>query len=146
MRREDREAILRQGVVRAETPKERRARAALEADLADSPVVGRPLDLRLRNFVPTAETYLASLGGPLPYMVRLREIEAATAAHESALAEAWEAIAAECPTDEEFRRRWVAAAERWSFDEVNDLIRRHNRWFPSSRGCRWIRGRATSPP
>jgi hypothetical protein len=25
---------------------------------------------------------------------------------------------------------WRAAVEAWSFDEVNDLIWRHNRWYP----------------
>ncbi|MDQ3672222.1 MAG: hypothetical protein M3364_07275 [Actinomycetota bacterium] len=29
-----------------------------------------------------------------------------------------------------FARAWGAAAARWSFVEVNDLIERHNRWYP----------------
>ena len=37
---------------------------------------------RLRNFRPDAGSYLASLGGPLPYMARLREIDALTTEHE----------------------------------------------------------------
>ena len=28
------------------------------------------------------------------------------------------------------RRRWRGIAARWRFDEVNDLIERHNRWYP----------------
>jgi hypothetical protein len=131
MRPEDRDAILKQGVVRAETPRERRRRELLEEDLRTSPVTGRPLQLRLRNFVPSAESYLASLGGPRPYMARLREIEAATAAHEDALELAWIDLAQECPDEEAFRRRWTEAAGRWSFDEVNHLVESHNRWFPT---------------
>ncbi|MBM3677148.1 MAG: hypothetical protein FJW96_04595 [Actinobacteria bacterium] len=131
MRPEERDAILKQGLTRAETPPERRRRELLEEDLRSSPVTGRPLELRLRNFVPSADGYLAALHGPLPYMARLREIEAATAAHERALAEAWSALAAECEDDAEFTRRWQETAERWPFDEVNDLIGRHNRWYPA---------------
>jgi hypothetical protein len=132
MKREERERILRQGVVRPETPLDRRQRAGLAADLEGSPLAGRPLALRVRNFRPSAEGYLASLGGPLPYMVRLREIAERTAAHEVALGEAWYELALECHGDAgTFARRWRAAAERWSFFEVNELIARHNRWYPA---------------
>lgn len=130
MRREEREAILRQGVVTPETPRGRRERAGLVEDLASSPLLGRPLHLRLRNFRPGADSYLASLGGPLPYMIRLREIDAATAAHVVALGGAWRALAAESRDDAAFSRRWRAVVKRWSFHEVDDLIDRHNRWYP----------------
>lgn len=131
MRAEERDAILKQGVVRAETPRDRRQREILEEDLRTSPVRGRPIELRLRNFTPTADGYLSSLHGPLPYMVRLRDIEAATAAHELALERSWHALADECDDPVVFARRWAECVRRWSFDEVNDLITRHNRWFPA---------------
>ena len=99
MRPEDREAILREDAPRVQTARERRQLSGLEEDLRSSPLRSKPLPLRLRNFRPSAESYLASLGGPLPYMTRLRE-------------------------------EWRGAVARWSFDEVNDLIARHNRWFP----------------
>ena len=80
---------------------------------------------------PAAEAYLAATRGPLPYMLRLREIEQRTAAHEEALASAWRLLAEECDGDSaRFRRRWRAAARKAAFDEVNDLIERHNRWYP----------------
>ena len=41
--------------------------------------------MRLRNFSADASSYLASLGGPRPYMARLREIARLTAEHEEAL-------------------------------------------------------------
>jgi hypothetical protein len=132
MNRQERERILKQGVVKPETPRERRQQAGLAADLEGSPLVGKPLPGRLRNFRPAAEGYLASLGGPLPYMLRLREIAERTAAHEAALAAAWQELAAACDPDAAaFARRWRAAAERWSFHEVNELIARHNRWYPA---------------
>jgi hypothetical protein len=131
MERAERERILRQGVVKPETPRERRQREALAEDLASSPLTGKPLPLRLRNFRPSEGGYLAALGGPLPYMVRLREIDEQLAAHELALRREWGRLAAETPDAAAFARRWAETAERWSFHEVNDLIDRHNRWYPA---------------
>jgi hypothetical protein len=115
---------MRQGVVLPETPRDRLNLAGLAADIRDSPLRGREVVLRLRNFRPDADSYLASLGGPRPYMVRLREIDALTADHERRLAEAYDALGDD-PT------AWRAVAQGWNFSEVNDLIDRHNRWFPA---------------
>ncbi len=115
---------MRQGVVLPETPRDRRNLAGLEADVRDSPLKGKRLRQRLRNFGPDASGYLASLGGPLPYMTRLREIARLTAEHEEALAAAREAFRGD-ETD------WLEVARRWDFTEVNDLIDRHNRWYPA---------------
>ncbi len=130
MRAEERDAILRQGVVRPETPRDRRRRESLEEDIRASPARGRRVEVRLRNFVPTADGYLASLHGPLPFMTRLREIEAMTAAHEDDLEEAWHELAETVEDDDVFADRWREIVGRWSFDEVNDLVARHNRWYP----------------
>ena len=131
MKKAERDLILRQGVVLPETPRDRRERAALDEDLRSIPLTGKPLPLRLRHFRSSAEAYLASAGGPLPYMLRLRSIEQQTAEQEEALADAWHALADECDGDAaRFSRRWRSAARRFSFDEINDLIVRHNRWYP----------------
>jgi hypothetical protein len=122
MRRRERERILRQGVALPETPRDRRDLAGLAADVQDSPLRGGDVRVRLRNFRADAGAYLASLGGPLPYMTRLREIDRLTAAHEEAL----RAALAEVRDPAE----WRALAEAWDFGEVNDLIDRHNRWYP----------------
>ncbi len=121
MDRRERERILRQGVFLPETPRRKRELAALREDLVEHPLQGRPLRQRYRNFTPDAGSYFAALGGPLPYMARLREIEALVARHELALAERY------ATTD---AAAWRDVAERWSFSEVNDLIDRHNRWYP----------------
>jgi hypothetical protein len=112
---------MRQGVVLPETPRDRRNLEALAADLEDSPLKGRELPFRLRNFRTDVGGYLASLGGPLPYMARLRDIDALTVEHELALALAYE---------EADPGAWRTVAEGWDFSEVNDLIERHNRWYP----------------
>ena len=131
MEQAEREAIMRQGVVLPETPRTRRERAALEEDLRTMPGRGKPLRLRALNFRPAADSYLAAARGPLAYMVRLHVIESLTAEHEERLAEAWETLAREAGGDDErFAHEWNEVARRWSFDEVNDLIARHNRWYP----------------
>lgn len=123
---------MNQGAVRANDPRDRAEGAALERDLEGSPLRGRRLRLRLRNFRPSADSYLASLGGPLPYMVRLREIDDQTAAHRERLARARAELAARHDGDvEAFAGEWRRTAEHWSFAEVNALIDKHNRYFPA---------------
>ena len=131
MEKAERDAILRQGIVLPETPRQRRELAALEEDLDTITLTGKPLPIRARHFRPSAEAYLVATRGPLPYMLRLREIEQRTADTEEALRESWEAVAREAEgNSDHFRDAWIAAAEGWSFDELNDLIDRHNRWYP----------------
>jgi hypothetical protein len=87
---------------------------------------------RLRNFRPGEGSYLAALGGPLPWMRRLRQIEDAIELHERALEAAWRDLAAVSAGDaDDFAARWRDVARAWRFDEVNDLIERHNRFFPA---------------
>ncbi len=127
----ERDAILRQGIVLPETPRQRREKAALEEDLRSIPLAGKPLPFRARGFRPSAETYLLATRGPLPYMLRLREIERQLEDHEEALRMAWRSLAEECDGDAAcFRRRWRATARGVGFDEVNELVDRHNRWYP----------------
>jgi hypothetical protein len=131
MHKAERDAILRQGVVLPETPRQRRELAALTEDLETIELAGKPLPIRARLFRPSAEAYLVATRGPLPYMLRLREIEQRTADVEEALREAWETLAHEYRNDPDgFRAAWMAAAEAWPFDELNDLVDRHNRWYP----------------
>jgi len=128
----ERQAILSQGATRPETPRDRAVRRVLETDLPGSPVVGRPLRRRLRNFRPDPHSYFSALGGPLPWMVRLREIDRAVAEHERRLAEAWEELrSAVGDRPEELAHRWLEVARDWRFDETNALIERHNRNYPA---------------
>jgi hypothetical protein len=87
-----------------------------------NPLDGERLPRRLRLSRADPERYVASAGGPLPYMRRLREIEHETDRHLEALAAAY----AEHDAEE-----WVRVAERWDFGGVNELIEKHNRWFPA---------------
>jgi hypothetical protein len=130
--RREREAILGEWGLRDPNTREQAEAALLEQDLDGSPLRGKPLRSRLRNFRPAVDRYVVSLGGPLPYMRRLRQIELETEEHDRLLAEAWRDLALSCAGDgDAFARRWRALAERWSFGAVNDLIGRHNRWYPA---------------
>jgi hypothetical protein len=130
MKRAEREALLRQAVSSPETPRDRRNLEGLAEDLRDSPVAGRELPLRLRNFRASTDAYLASLGGPRAYMIRLRRIDDLVAAHRAALESAWLEVAVSSQDGSEFEQLWREVAAAWDFDEVNVLIARHNRWYP----------------
>lgn len=131
MERWERERILGEWGVRDGTVRSQAERRALEEDLGGSPLRGKPLRRRYRNFRPDPAGYLMSLGGPLPYMVRLREIHELTRLHERELERAWVRLAAECSGNRRrFERRWRELAGRWNFVAVNALIEAHNRNFP----------------
>jgi hypothetical protein len=115
------EEIIGEWGVRDVTPPSQKERRDLEAERDLNPLTGRPLRRRLRNFRAETDMYLASLGGPLPYMRRLRDIEALTEAHLERLAEAYA----------ERRADWQSVAERWDFTDVNELIEKHNRFYPA---------------
>jgi hypothetical protein len=62
---------------------------------------------------------------------RLREIEDEIATHEAALAAAWQELSERHGgTPGELARRWQALARTWNLDAVNELIERHNLWYP----------------
>ena len=120
-----------QGATRPETPRDRRERETLEADLESSPIRGTALRQRLRNFRPDAESAVRALSGPTVWMRRLRAIEDAIEQHERQLDEAWRTVAEELVDPAEFAAAWRELAGNWSFAQVNELIERHNRNFPA---------------
>jgi hypothetical protein len=116
------EDVIGEWGIRDVTPASAVEREKLLAEIDLNPLTNRPLKRRIRRFRPEPDRYLASLGGPLPFMRRLRqiddEIEALTARLAEAYAERVDAAA------------WHRLAECWDFGEVNDLIDRHNRYYP----------------
>jgi hypothetical protein len=127
----EQKAIMSQGAIRPETPRDREERRILEAELATSPVRGEPLQQRLRNFRPDADAAIRALGGPTIWMRRLRAIEDELERHEAQLDEAWRELSASAGSASEFEREWRDTARRWSFAAVNELIDSHNRYFPA---------------
>src|SRR3954469_13956458 len=127
----EQKAIMSQGAIRPETQRDREERRILEEELATSPVRGEPLEQRLRNFRPDADSAIRALGGPTIWMRRLRAIEDELDRHEQQLDEAWRTLADEVSDPDEFARLWRATAAMWSFAQVNELVERHNRNFPA---------------
>jgi hypothetical protein len=117
------EEIIGEWGIRDVTPPSQVERRKLAAEHELNPLKGAALPRRVRRFRADPDTYLASLGGPLPFMRRLRQIDDAIAEHERRLAEAYAVQGGDAAA-------WRRVAERWSFSEVNDLIARHNRWYP----------------
>ena len=117
------EEILGEWGVRDVTPPSAKERERLQRDRDVNPLAGAPLPRRIRRFRPDAEAYVASLGGPLPYMQRLRTIEHEVEAHLARLEEAYADQGHDPPA-------WRRIAQGWDFEDVNDLIDRHNRWYP----------------
>jgi hypothetical protein len=131
MDRRERKDVLGQWGARLQLPHELVESRKVAEALEGSPLAGRALPRRPRLFRTEADSYVASLGGPLPYMVRLREIERLTAAAEAELEERWRSLARDCArAPVVFASRWRLLAEGWNFVEVNELIDRHNRWYP----------------
>jgi hypothetical protein len=123
--------LMSEGAIRPETARDREERRVLAAELAVSPVKGRPLDQRLRNWRPDADAAIRGLGGPPLWMRRLRAIEDEVVRHEAELGAAWRELADEERDAGEFERRWLELARSWSFAQVNHLIDRHNANFPA---------------
>jgi hypothetical protein len=81
----------------------------------------------------TVENYLR--GGVMPrWMERLRDIETGVRQHRSALQRDYDWLRRQHAEDpERFAAEWRALVERRSFDDVNDLVRDHNQWYPVER-------------
>jgi hypothetical protein len=117
------EEILGEWGIRDVTPPSQREREQLYLDRDLNPFAGAPLRRRLRNFRPEADNFIASLGGPLPYMRRLRTIEEEIDRHLARLEEAYD-------EHRDDPSAWRRVVEAWDFGEVNELIEKHNRWYP----------------
>ena len=73
-----------------------------------------------------------AMGGAPAWAVRLKKIETLTDGHIADLQERWTSIAWQHRAQpESFTSAWREALSRFDFGTVNELIRRHNRYFPA---------------
>jgi hypothetical protein len=94
---------------------------------------GRALSRHARQYQRTLEGYLQAGHRPR-WMERLGEIDFGVARERRRLQRAYETLRAQCGGEPaEFARRWRELARGWPFDDVNDLIERHNEWYPVER-------------
>ena len=101
--------------------------------LDDPRSAGRPISDRPRLTRRTLEDYLKAGMRPR-WMERLIEIERGMARERERLAEVYAALQEECGDDRpRFAQRWRAVARSWRFEDLNELIRTHNQWYPVER-------------
>jgi hypothetical protein len=123
--------IMGQGATRPETPRERREREALEADLESSPCAERRSGSASATSDPTPSRRSGRSAGRRPGCAGCAAIEDGVDQHDRQLSEAWRTLAEELEDPAEFAAAWRELAGNWSFAEVNELIERHNRNFPA---------------
>ena len=91
------------------------------------------LSRRARQTRRSLEDYLKAGNRPR-WMERLAEIDQGVARELRRLERTHRALRARYADDKRvFADRWRATAEAWSFDELNELIRQHNDWYPIER-------------
>ena len=112
-----------------ETPTER----VLRKSRIDGEGEGKPFSERVRHHRRTLEAYFKA--GSIPrWMERVSEVDQGIANERRRFAERYAALKGEYGHDREaFARRWGAIAEAARFDELNELIRQHNDWYPIER-------------
>jgi hypothetical protein len=112
-----------------ESPTER----VLRRSMIDEDGGGRPFSERVRHHRRTLEAYFKA--GSIPrWMERVSEVDQGIAHERRRFDERYRALKGEYGHDrEEFARRWEAIAHAARFDELNELIRQHNDWYPIER-------------
>ena len=135
---------MRQGVVRPETPRERRERAALEEDFQTISLRGKPLPVRARHFRPAADAYLLATRGPLSvHAAPARDRAAHGRARGGALRAAWRELSRSSAPTEPERFRGSGSRSRGHGPSTRSTTSSSGTTagIRSSRACRWIRER-----
>jgi hypothetical protein len=110
------------------TPAERHIARTREDDRATGPLSERAL-YRQRS----VEAYLRT-GFKPRYMERLQEIHAGMDRHREELRRAYDYLREDWAGDPSgFADAWRARVARWDFEDVNELVRQHNEWYPVER-------------
>jgi uncharacterized protein YchJ len=94
---------------------------------------GMPLSERARLSRRSVESYLKAGARPR-WMERLQEVDRAIDRETRRLEQAHHALRDECGDDAaRFAARWREHARGREYDELNELIRQHNEWYPIER-------------
>src|SRR3954471_19465522 len=109
------------------------AERVVKKDLDASTGLGKPISSRARMAQRSVEAYLKAGVRPR-WMERIAEIDDSIAAQKRRLARSYRVLREECGEDTAlFAARWVEFVGRCRFDELNELIRQHNEWYPIER-------------
>jgi hypothetical protein len=93
---------------------------------------GAPLPLRIGPGNSTVAAYVLAAAGPPRYSERLSQIERLTAEHGRRLDAAAGRLGG-THAGEILGAALRRLARTWDFSDVNELIERHNRWYPIER-------------
>lgn len=97
----------------------------------DSCVAGKPLKIPQVNFTIPLEKKIQALSGPPYFAVRARRIEHMTdQLIEKLTAKYSNMIEKFGSRPNVFARKWKELIEGWPLDRLNDLIEKHNKYFP----------------
>jgi hypothetical protein len=93
----------------------------------------RRISRRTLSSPSSVEAYLK--GGVIPrFIERARQIEDETQRQRVRLERAYDWMRGKYAGEpERFAEHWTGMARRWSFADVNDLIKQHNSWYPAER-------------
>lgn len=93
----------------------------------------RRIARRTLRSTSSVEQYLQA--GVVPrFIERARQIEDGTRRHRHRLERAYQWVREHHAGDPEgFAAHWHSLAEGWRFDDVNELIDEHNKWYPAER-------------
>jgi hypothetical protein len=95
--------------------------------------LGTQLSRRSTQYARTLEAYFKA-GDPPRWMTRLSEIDRGIERETRRVERAYRALQDECGADRAaFAHRWRERARGFGFGELNDLIERHNEWYPIER-------------
>jgi hypothetical protein len=93
----------------------------------------RPLSRSALQYRRSLESYLKAGNRPR-WMERIAEIDQGISRQRRLLEEAYRRLREDRGSDPAaFAERWRQVAESWPFDELNELIRQHNDWYPIER-------------
>jgi hypothetical protein len=117
----------------SEEPSEGPVERVVRRSMIDEQGVGKPFSERVRHHRRTLEAYFKA--GSIPrWMERVNEVDQGIAHERQRFAERYRALKEEYGHDREaFARHWEAIARAARFDELNELIRQHNDWYPIER-------------
>lgn len=113
------------------TYRERILARQLASHKFDEEVIGKPLEIPQVNFTISLEKKIQALSGPPYYIVRARRIEIMTdQLMEDLAAEYGKMINKLGGRPAVFARKWKKLVESWPLDRINDLIEKHNMYYP----------------
>jgi hypothetical protein len=119
------------------TYRERILAKQLESHEFNGGITSKPLEIPQVNFTIPLEKKIQTLSGPPYYMLRSRQIERLMdQLMEELSAEYSKMLAKFAGRREVFAGKWKKLIENWPLDKLNNLIEKHNMYYPIEANLR----------